>query len=90
MVFRKGGQLGRDDHCFYGDLYIDVLNSFNYLGVTTSYTVSFAVTQQTLTSQATKAVSSLQKATFSLYNPDANFMCSLFDKLVSPSLHYRC
>ena len=37
VVFRKGGQLGRDDHWFYGDSYIDVLNSFNYLGVTLSY-----------------------------------------------------
>ena len=90
VVFRKGGQLGRDDHWFYGDSYIDVLNSFNYLDVTLSYTGSFAVTQQTLASQATKAVFSLQKATFSLYNPDANFMYSLFDKLVAPILHYGC
>ena len=36
VVFRKGGQLGRDDHWFYGDSYIDVLNFFNYLGVTLS------------------------------------------------------
>ena len=90
VVFRKGGQIGRDNHWFYGDSYIDVLNSFNYPGVTLSYSGSFAVTQQTLASQAAKAVFSLQKATFSLYNLDANFMCSLFDKLVSPILHYGC
>ena len=33
VLFSKGGQLGRDGHWFYGDSYIDVLNSFNYSDV---------------------------------------------------------
>ena len=59
VVFRNGGQLCGYYHWFYGDSYIDVLNSFNNLGVTLSYTGNFAVTQHTLTLQATKAIFSL-------------------------------
>ena len=38
MVFRKGGILSKDDHWFYGDKKLDIVNTFNYVGIVFSYT----------------------------------------------------
>ena len=38
MVFRKGGILSKDDYWFYGDKRLDIVNTFNYVGIVFSYT----------------------------------------------------
>ena len=38
MVFRNSGISSKDDHWFYGDKRLDIVNTFNYVGIVFSYT----------------------------------------------------
>ena len=79
IFFRKGGTTSLDDHFFFGDKLLTISNSVSYLGLVLSCSGKFS----NLADRGLKAVYELFNDTHELYAPDPNFLCSLFDKLVS-------
>ena len=90
VIFRKGGNLSFHDHFFYGHDLLKVSESVLYLGLTLSSRGKFLLTQRNLADRGLKAVYKLLKDTHDLYDPDLKFMCSLYDKLILPVVHYNC
>ena len=90
VIFRKGGNLSFHDHFFYGHDLLKVSESVSYLGLTLSSRGKFLLTQRNLADRGLKAVYKLLKDTHDLYDPDLKFMCSLYDKLILPVVHYNC
>ena len=84
------GNLSFHDHFFHGHDVLKVSVSVSYLGLTLSSHGKFLLTQRNLADRGLKAVYKLLKDTHHLYDPDLKFMCSLYDKLVSPVVHYNC
>jgi hypothetical protein len=90
MVFRRGGRLGFDDHWFYGEYRLEVVDQFCYLGIRFATSGKFNVGLTTLAEQASKAVFSMKHKLRDVVDPKPNFLCDLFDKLVAPILMYGC
>lgn len=90
MVFRRGGMLSMEDHWFYGDCRLDIVDRFCYLGIIFSTSGKFNIAQATLAEQASKAVFSLKNKLRDMYDPQPDFCCMLFDKLIVPILNYGC
>lgn len=56
VVFRKGGRLN-NNYCWnYNNECIDIVDNFNYLGITLNFNGSFHKTQSVLASQSRKAM----------------------------------
>ena len=90
VIFRKGGQPGADDHYFYGEMLLENVDYFCYLGIIFSFTGKWSKAQLTLADQGSKALFSLYKHIHHLFDPDPKFVSDLFDKLVLPVLMYAC
>ena len=88
MIFRKGGILSKDDHWFYGDKRLDIVNTFNYVGIVFSYTGKWSQTQTTSADKAKQAMFKLNRKLYHLYDPQPEFCCELFDRLIAPILMY--
>lgn len=88
LVFCKGGRRSHDDHWFYGDHILEVVNKFCYLGVVFSTSGKFRNAQQTLAEQARKAIFALKNHTRQFYDLKPDLMCMLFDKMIVPILSY--
>lgn len=89
VVFRKGGTMGQNDHWYYAGREIEVVNSFNYLGVVFSCGGSFMQHAKYLSDKALKAMHSLLQITKDMEIP-VNIMLQLFDSLVASILNYGC
>lgn len=90
LVFARGGRLSADDHWFYGDNQLHVVTQFCYLGIVFSTRGKFTIAQQTLADQARKATFALKKQIQHFYDLKPEFMCFLFDKMITPILGYAC
>lgn len=90
LVFRRGGQLSQLDVFFYGDVILEIVESFNYLGVTVSASGKFLCAQQNLADRGLRALYALQKEVYTLVNPSIGMILELFDRLVAPVLLYAC
>ena len=90
VVFRRGGRLSQHDVFFYGDVILEVVATFSYLGVTLSSSGKFSCTQQNLADRGLRALYALRKEVHSLVNPDLDTLVMLFDRLVTPVLLYAC
>ena len=88
--YDKGGRLSLDDVWFYGDIILQLVESFSYLGVLLSSTGKFSCTQQDLADRGLRALFSLKRITYELIDPKPELLCMLFDRLVSPVLLYSC
>ena len=88
VVFRKGGRLPLLLNFKYNDTELEIVQSFTYLGVVFSSTGSFSQLQETLASQAQKALFKLEKCIQPFTGLTPSFICELFDKLVAPVLSY--
>ena len=89
VVFRKGGVIGQNVHWFYAGQEIEIVNSFNYLGVFFSSGGSFMQNAKYLSYKALKAMHSLFDITKDVDTP-VNVMLQLFDSLVASILNYGC
>ena len=89
MVFRKRGNLKRQETWTYADEQVDIVNDFNYLGVTFNYTGSFNLNTQNLHGKGLKAmnilISNLKK-----YETKPRVALQLFDAFVTSVLTYGC
>ena len=79
-----------NDFWFYGDFLIEVVDSFQYLGLKLSYTGKFSCAQQDLASKGLRAIYALRNNVSQLVDPDVNMLLNLFDKMVTPVLSYGC
>ena len=73
IEFRKGGLLSMNDFWFYGDFLIEVVDSFQYLGLKLSYTGKFSCAQQDLASRGLRAMYALRNNVSQLVDPDVNY-----------------
>ena len=89
MVFRKGGILSKDDHWFYGDKRLYIVNTFNYVGIVFSYTGKWSQPQTTLADKAKQAMLKLNGKLYHLYHPQPEVCCELFDRLICPYTYVR-
>ena len=86
-IFHKGGRLNCE--WVYNGNNIDVVNTFNYLGIVLSSGGSFIHATQTLAGKALRAMSSLFRITKPMEVP-VNVNFDLFDTYVASSLSYGC
>ena len=89
VVFRKRGGVRLNESWLYGNESLDVVNDFNYLGVTLNYTGNFNLNVQTLHGKALKAMNALLSR-LKQYNTMPKVALQLFDSFVSPILSYGC
>ena len=88
VVFRKGGQLGRDDTWQYLGQNVEVVPFFKYLGCFLSSGGSFAKCIQELTNSARRALFSLKKYFSKNDELLTSMKLNLFNSMVSPILFY--
>ena len=89
LIFHKGGRLNLNCEWVYNGNNIDVVNTFNYLGIVLSSGGSFIHATQTLAGKALRAMSSLFRITKPMEVP-VNVNFDLFDTYVASSLSYGC
>ena len=89
MVFRKRGNLKRNDAWTYNGVNVDVVDCFNYLGTIFSYNGNFSLYNEYLTGKALKAMNVLISncRNFPL---KLSTLCQLFDSFVGTMLNYGC
>ena len=88
MIFRKGGRLPQNLEFRYGDINLEIVRKFTYLGIVFTSGGSFAEAQATLSGQAQKAIFSMKKYLNKFVNVTPSHYLQLFDKLVAPILIY--
>lgn len=87
MVFRKRGPLKMDEHWFYDNKEVEVVNDFIYLGTVFSYTGSFSLNQKTLAGKGLKAMNALL-SNLKEFGFTSKTTCQLFDSFVGSILGY--
>jgi hypothetical protein len=85
----KRGRLKNDEHWFYANEEVEVVNDFNYLGITLNYTGNFILNTQTLYGKGLKAMNALV-SNLKRYNTKPKLALQLFDAFVSSIITYGC
>ena len=88
VVFRKGGTLNSQEKWNVDDE-IEIVNSFNYLGIVLSSSRAFIKATNTLSGKALRGMNSLLSITQTMQVP-INIMLNLFDTFVLSILNYTC
>ncbi|ESP01748.1 hypothetical protein LOTGIDRAFT_139149, partial [Lottia gigantea] len=89
VVFRKGIKLPKHCTWLYDSKPIEVVNSFNYLGVNLFYNGKFVKAQLIISSQGRKCMFNiLNICNKNSLNIEAKL--NVFDSYVSPVLNYGC
>ena len=86
MIFAKR-KLKRKPQFFYDGIELEIVDSYNYLGIVMNCNGRFSVAKKKLVEQATKAMYSVYKHARRL-NLTPDLQLKLFDSLVSPVLLY--
>ena len=88
VIFRKGGMVSRQTRFYYGDLELEIVNKFTYLGIVFTVGGSFAEAHTALAGQALKSIFALNKYVRKFVNLKRKHVLDLYDKLVKPILSY--
>ena len=89
VVFRKAGILNRREVWTYGGSEIEIVSSFNYLGIVLSSGGTYLKAINTLAGKGLKAMNCLFAITRTMEIP-LNIMFNLFDSFVASILNYGC
>ena len=89
VVFRKRGRTLINEKWFYNDSILEVVDFFNYLGVTFNYTGSFALNNQCMIGKALKAMNVLFHSVNKFELKPSTAM-QLFDAFVASIINYAC
>ena len=89
VVFRKGGILAQNERWSYDNQEIEIVSSFNYLGIGLSSGGSFIQATNTLADKGLKAMHCLLETIKETKAP-IKVMFHLFDSLVASVLSYGC
>ena len=87
VIFKKGRRR-LNEIWTYGGNEIEISTHINYLGILISSNGSYNKTQIKLAEQASKAIFSMQKNLNRFIALKPSFLIELFDKLITPILHY--
>lgn len=90
VVFSQGGRSSIENFWFYGDILIEVVTKFNFLGLELGSNGKFSCTQNDLANRGLRAMYALQRRIGELVYPDIRMQLGLFDSLVKPVLLYGC
>ena len=90
IVFRKGGFLGKHEKWYYNNIPVEIVNEYNYLGITFSTKMSFTNASIPLIAKAKKSINEILFSLRSLSSSDLTVFCKLFDSKVFPILSYGC
>ena len=82
------GVVSRQTRFYYGDLELETVNKFTYLGIVFTVGGSFADAHIALVGQALKSIFALNKYVRKFVNLKPKHVLDLFDKLVKPILSY--
>ena len=89
VVFRKRGPVKRNEHFIYNDEQLEIVDDFNYLGITLNYTGTFALNIKCLKGKALRAMHTLLN-NIKRYNIRPDISLQLFDAFVGSILNYGC
>ena len=89
IVFRKGGNLARNERWTYNNQQLEIVASFNYLGVVLPSGGLFIQATKALADKGLKAMHNLLE-TIKETKMHVNIMFHLFDSLVASVLSYGC
>ena len=89
VIYKKGGNNSQNEPIFYNNEQIEMVQSFNYLGIVLSSGGSFIQTTQALSDKGLKAMGSLFAITKDMHVP-VKIMLNLFDSYVTSILCYAC
>ena len=89
VVFRKGGILAQNERWTYDNQEIEIVSSFNFLGIDLSSGGSFIQATKTLADKGLKAMHCLLETIKETKVP-IKIMFHLFDSLVASVLSYGC
>jgi hypothetical protein len=87
MVFRKGGRLDNNSKWFFNNQEIEIVGSFNYLGVVFTSGGSFMQATKTLAGKGLRSLHALMSLVRNMKVP-LNIMFNLFDSYVLSVLNY--
>ena len=89
MVFRNRGKLNEREQWFYNGIRIEVVNTFNYLGLLFYYNGKFTITEKLIANQGRKAMFAMAKSCRGLsLNTETEIY--LFNTYILPVLNYGC
>ena len=89
VVFRNGNKIKETEQWFYIGTLIDIVDDFNYLGVSFRCNGKFHITQKTIVVQAQRAVLGLKRSVLNFYLNKQTEL-SLSDTYIQPILNYGC
>ena len=90
IVFRKGGHLSRFEKWHYNHIPIEVVNTYNYLGITFSTRMSFTNMCLPLIAKAKRSINEILFSLRTLSHFDLSIFLKLFDSKIFPILSYGC
>jgi len=88
MVFRKGGFLSRHEKWYYGGTFLEVVNSYKYLGFDFTIKISMTSSTSSFIIKAKSALNLLLRSLSSIDCHEISIFFTLFDTKVLPILSY--
>lgn len=88
VVFRKGGYLAAREKWFYGNVKMEVVNQYKYLGIHFSTGLTFSYTLEDLALKAKKCVFGIFRFLWTLGENSPKIFFKIFDAQVQPILTY--
>jgi exonuclease III len=87
LIFRNGGKLHDSELFMYGEECLEIVDSFNYLGMLFNFNNKFRVAESHIADQGRKAMFALKRNSKSL-SLNVETMLSLFDCYIGSVLNY--
>ena len=88
IVFRKGGHLSRHERWTYGDVELEVVNSYKYLGIALTTKLSTTQAVADLIPKAKRKIITILKALRKINCTDWGVFSKIFDAQIQPALLY--
>ena len=88
IVFRKGGHLSRHERWTYGNVELEVVNSYNYLGIALTTKLSTTQAVADFIPKAKRKIITISKALRKINCTDWGVFSKIFDAQIQPALLY--
>ena len=88
VVFRNGGYIAAKEKWFFGDVRLEIVNQYKYLGVIFSCSLTFSYTMEDRAAKAKKGIICILKLLWSLGEKCPKLFFKLFDCQIQPMLTY--
>ena len=88
MVYRKGGFLGKQERCFFGNEQMEVVNNYKYLGYTMTTKLSIEIPLAEFAGKAKSKIITIFKTLYKLGKVEPEIFFLIFDAQVKPMVLY--